>query len=127
MDVELKTFEQKEEYHKWRQGQMNLSLVELAKGPNCGFHCVGTDYEFSCGCSSCGKATPWVDGEITRRMLLPKEHPIHISEEGVRFIEGNRDSESGFLRADGCILPRKWRPEECLRVVCNRLERLRNN
>lgn len=127
MGIELKTFEQKERYRKWRRKQTNLPLEELVKELNCGLHCIGTDYEFSCGCSSCGKATPWVDGEITRRMLLPKEHPIHISEEGVRFIEGNRDSESGFLRANGCILPREWRPEECLRVVCNRLERLRNN
>lgn len=116
MDVELKTFEQKQAYRRWRQEQMSLPLAELVKRPNCGLHCVGTDYEFSCGCTSCSRSL-WQDGEIEKR-LTPQD---------IKFLDDNWDEQRGWLRDGGCILPRRMRPEECLRIICDRIEALRNS
>lgn len=115
MDVPLKTFEQKEAYRRWRRRQMGLPLAELVKEPNCGLHCIGTAYEFSCGCSSCSKSY-WQDGEIDRRLTATD----------IQFLKDSWNKKTGWLRGDGCVLPRRIRPEECLRVICDRIEALRN-
>lgn len=99
----------KEEYKKWRKQQMELPLAELIAKPNCNFDCP-EGRPFSCGCKECFiNGGFWSEGEKEER----------FTEKEIRMIDCLFEENIGYLREDGCVLERKFRPEKCLRHVCD--------
>ena len=111
-----KTGIEKKAFYRWRMERQTLPFELLVRRPNCGLHCIGTDYEFSCGCDSCLGLQMYEDSELRDRSN--PQHAGYISAADWVIIKNMNDAKYGFYSEQGCVLPRKWRPEECLRYVC---------
>ena len=85
-------------------------LQELIDKPNCGFNCP-PGKPFCCDHKGCIR--------IYREFWTDEEKAERFSEEDLAEIDKVFDEKKGFLRDDGCVLPRKLRPFTCLAAKCS--------
>lgn len=88
----------------------------IKTGPACGYACLNKDFgrkPYSCGCHQCAANKGYFeDGEV-------KETEV----ERRKILTENWDEEKGYLREDGCILPRWVRSDLCLSYDCTKEKR----
>ena len=89
-----------------------MGLQKLIEKPNCGLKCPEGREFFCCREFGCKKSY-YTDGEMNRR----------FTEEEKKLIESLWDEKMGFLRNDGCALPRKLMPKACLEYNCHNVKR----
>ncbi len=86
------------------------NIDELIEKPNCNLACEpGNEYECCKGCGIMFETIKASDEYVTR--FAPS-----VIKEIFSYWVNDTD---GFLNADGCVLPRKYRPICCLTHICN--------
>ena len=86
-------------------------LQKLIDKPNCEFNCP-PDKPFSCGCDRCV-------AQIKRTWDLTAERDRRFSKEEIEGIDNYWVNDTvGFLGKNGCVLPRKFRPINCIEAIC---------
>ena len=113
----MPTVEERAKNRAWLLKQVKLSLDELIKEPNCGFHCPAGKKFFCCGGCVEHKGF-YIKGEMAERGFTEKER---------KFISESWNNTTGWLDDKGCVLPRRLRSKECLRALCNRYEKDTSN
>lgn len=110
-----------EEYLRLKKERENWPLKKLIRQTNCMEECGGT--HIACRCECCtgreGKGL-YEKGEKFRRFFYWYGR---IGIIGRICMKLKFRKTMGFLRDDGCALPRRWRPISCLRFICSRKER----